>query len=86
MKVEVDYLVLIKGINNLKQGEGLGEKERQAIIKLLDAVTGDYVPTEAELEKQEENVKKLDNVDFSTQPFLWNAIMQECAEFESKYC
>lgn len=86
MKVEVDYLVLFKGITDFKHGKKLCENERQAIIKLLDAVKGDYIPTEDELKKQEENVKKLDSVDFNSDPFLWNTIMQECDEFEYKYC
>lgn len=86
MKLDVNYYNLIEGIKKIKSGLNLTEEERTTVLKLFDATCGEYFPTESELKKQEKNMEKLDKIDFCQQPILWNTIMHECSEFESKYC
>ncbi|MGX7745668.1 hypothetical protein [Rhodopseudomonas parapalustris] len=86
MKVNVDYEMVLNTTDKLIRGEVLTKKETKDIITVLVAVQGDYIPTRYELEKQKRNVERLDEIDVDKSPNTLNCVLDECTEFENKYC
>jgi len=86
MKVDVDYEVVLNGIDKLVNNELLTNKERLNIVNVLKAVQGDYIPTREEFDEHKMLMDRLDRVDFDKQPTTWNFIADKLTEYENKYC
>ena len=86
MKVNCDYQTILTAIEKFKLKEKLTQKEHQAITEILETSKGDIIPTEKELEKQEYRVSCLTEKLWETNPDRYKQILDECTEFENKYC
>ena len=86
MKINVDYNDLHEAIDKLKNGEEITTRDRNVLLELITSSEGDYYPTKEELKLQEYRVKKLDEIDFDKNRSLFDKIIEQCSEYENKYC
>lgn len=86
MKVDVDYEFLHEAIYKLKKGLFVNVLESSAIMKVLEACEGDYFPSIQELEKQKLNVQILRDIDYDKNRDRFNEVLEDCSDFENKYC
>lgn len=86
MKVNVNYSVVHEAIDSLKANNNLKENEVEAVLQVLIAIQGVYIPTKDELERQEMRLKSLDNMDYDeSTKTTYDRLMEQCGLFENKY-
>jgi hypothetical protein len=84
MKVNVDYELVLNAIEKIKKNEVLSENESEAVVSVLEAIQGDYIPSKSEMIAQQERIQKLNTVKFDSPEY--DSLMKRCDIFENKYC
>ncbi|MFS0815560.1 hypothetical protein ABC382_01130 [Lysinibacillus sp. 1P01SD] len=85
MKVDVNYEVIFDAIKKMESQETLTANENDAVLKVLKAVQGDYIPTQLEFDSQKNRLSILDNLDMDKEPTRFNRLLDECRVFENQY-
>lgn len=85
MKVDCNYTLVLKAIEKLDNTEVLNRQETREILKVLQAVKGDYIPTEEEMLIQADNLKNLEKTKSDINTDRFNRYLAACAVYENKY-
>lgn len=86
MKVKVNYNYVNSAVEKLSSNKPLTEQERSSIISVIDAVRGDYIPTDEETSLHRTQCNQLDSVNYETNPVQWNRLADSLTVYENKYC
>lgn len=84
MKVDMDYKIIYRIMGKLSRNEALDAAESAAALTVIKAGEDDIFPSQEELEHQSRRVASLDNLDADSDRF--KRLLDECTEFENKYC
>ncbi|GEM_PF-1818792 len=86
MKVNVNYIDVHSAMRKMAEQRNLTAAEVEAVLKVLKAVQGDYIPSQLQLEAHRQRVHLLDQIDMDAQKERFNQILEECKTFDRQYC
>jgi hypothetical protein len=85
MKVNIDYTKYHQAVRKFEAGEELTPDEKTTLVDVLNAVVGEYVPSEAEMDNHARNLQRLQTLNYATNKDELKAVMDACREHENKY-
>ncbi|MDA1675510.1 MULTISPECIES: hypothetical protein [Bacillus cereus group] len=86
MKIIEDYKNVHCAIEKLERSQHLSEIEAKSVLVLLQDIVGHSLPSKAELEQLEDNIKSREQTNINKHPDKWFEIANKISEFEKKYC
>ncbi|WP_036126855.1 hypothetical protein [Lysinibacillus sphaericus] len=86
MKVNVNYTEVHIAMRKMEKQSDLTADEMEAVLKVLKAVQGDYIPSKLQLDAHRQRVHLLDQIDMDAQEERFNQILEECKTFDRQYC